>query len=168
MILEQNNCLILVIDIQEKLLNAVFNKENLKKNSTIMIKSANILEIPLFITEQYPQGLGETVCFLKDTAKNAQYYIKNDFNALNDSNLLEELKLSGKKQVLVLGIETHICVYQTILALLDNGFDVTVIKDSCGSRQEKEYLSALDCIRKPLARSTSAASITGVSSGVKP
>ena len=67
--------------------------------------------------------------------------------AYNFPNLLEELKLSGKKQVLVLGIETHICVYQTILALLDNGFDVTVIKDSCGSRQEKEYLSALDCIR---------------------
>ena len=136
MIINQENSLILIIDIQEKLANAIYNKDLVTKNADIITKAANILDLPIFVTEQYPQGLGETI---KDFKLNAKTYIKTAFNALEDDKLLNDLKSTGKKQVIVLGIETHICVHQTVAALINNGFEVTVVADACGSRSEFEY-----------------------------
>lgn len=142
--LNQENTLLLVIDIQEKLLNAVFNKANLEKKSQIMKNASDILSIPIIVTEQYPRGLGETVNNLK---VGASVYEKTSFNALEDVNLLEELKNIGKTQILVMGIETHICVYQTVSDLLKMGFNVTVIADACGSRSEYEYNQCLNVMK---------------------
>ena len=74
---------------------------------------------------------------------NISFYIKTNFNALNDEKLFEELKQTGRKNIIVMGIETHICVYQTVVALLQHDFDVTVISDACGSRSAEEYQSGL-------------------------
>lgn len=144
MILNQDDSLVLVIDVQEKLLNAVFNKEEVAKKSRILAKSANILKLPIIVTEQYPQGLGETIDGIKDSAK---LFIKTAFNALNDE-LLKELEKNGKKQIIIWGIETHICVHQTVEALIEAGFEVTVVSDACGSRAESEYKSALACMMR--------------------
>ncbi len=140
MILNQENSLILIIDIQEKLANAVFNKDLVTKKADILTKAAKILSLPVYVTEQYPQGLGETIRELKCEAKT---YIKTAFSALDDENLLKDLKSTGRTQIVVLGIETHICVHQTVAALINNGFDVTVVADACGSRSEYEYKSGL-------------------------
>lgn len=145
MILNQDDSLVLVIDVQEKLLNAVFNKEEVSKKSRILAKSANILNLPIIVTEQYPQGLGETIDGIKDSAK---LFIKTAFNALTDDLLLKELQKSGKKQIIIWGIETHICVHQTVAALIEAGFEVTVVSDACGSRDESEYKSALACMMR--------------------
>ena len=145
MILDQEKSLLLVIDIQEKLLNAVFNKESLEKKSKILAEACSILNIPILITEQYPQGLGETIAAVK---KNDNVFIKTAFNALEDENLLNVLNASGKTQIIVMGIETHICVHQTVSALLNNGFDVIVASDACGSREKAEYDFALDYMSK--------------------
>lgn len=141
MILEQEKSLLLIVDVQEKLLNAVFNKETLEKKATILAKTSLILQLPVFVTEQYPQGLGQTISDLK---KEARCFEKVAFNALEDKNLLEMIKNTGKKQIIICGIETHICVHQTVCALLKEGFDVTVALDACGSRAEDEYNFALD------------------------
>ncbi len=133
---------LLIIDVQEKLLNAIFNPEIVKKNAEIMAKSAEILELPIFITEQYPKGLGSTVILV-----NGKVYEKTSFNAVEDKNLLQELRDSGCKQVIVFGIETHICVHQTVAGLIENGFEVTVISDACGSRFEEHYKAGLDCMK---------------------
>ena len=139
-ILNIENSVLLIIDIQEKLINAVFNKEQVFAKSEILAKTSSILDIPVIITEQYPKGLGNTIDSIKTSVnKNCTYYEKTNFNALTDDNLLEKLNNLGKKQVLVMGIETHICVYQTVSALIENGFDVTIIKDACGSRSEIEH-----------------------------
>ena len=140
MILNEEQCLLLVIDVQEKLLKAVFNKEIVEKKSRIIVKAAEALEIPIFVTEQYPQGLGESIEGIKDSA---QVFIKTSFNAMYQQELSQALKVTNKKQVIILGIETHICVHQTVAALLQEGFDVTVLRDGCGSRSELEYQSAL-------------------------
>lgn len=145
MILNQENSLILVIDVQEKLLNAVFNKEVLAKNAKTLVDAAKILSLPIIVTEQYPKGLGETVGGIKNGVK---VFEKITFNALSDPLLLQELKQSGKNQIIVFGIETHICVHQTVAALIEAGFDATVVKDACGSRMESEYQSALVCMEK--------------------
>ena len=144
MIINEKDCLFLVIDIQEKLLNAVFNKEDLEKKAKILVKTAEILNLPIFITEQYPQGLGETVDEIKNKSN---VYIKTSFNALEDKNLENDLNITARKQVIIFGIETHICVYQTVCALIEKGFDVTVVSDACGSRSEVEYKYALDILR---------------------
>ena len=144
MILTQENSLVLIIDIQEKLLNAVFNKDTLTKKAKILVESAQKLGLPVLITEQYPQGLGSTIA---DLSSNAQIYTKTKFNALSDEKLYEDLRRLNKQQIIVMGIETHICVYQTVCALLEKGFEVSVVKDACGSRAEFEYRSALDIMK---------------------
>ncbi len=142
-ILNQEDSILLVIDIQERLLKAVYNRESVLKKSEILAKTAAALDLPVFITEQYPKGLGHTITTLSEALDKAVYFEKTDFNALTDESLLSELKMTDRKQVVLCGIETHICVHQTAAALIENGFEVFVLKDSCGSRFEEEHLMGL-------------------------
>lgn len=139
-ILNIEDSAVLVIDVQEKLLNAVFNKSCVENKAAIIAKAANILNIPLVITEQYPKGLGETI----STIEGGKRFEKITFSALDNKEVLEEIKSLRKKQIIIFGIETHICVSQTTAALLDAGYEVSVIKDACGSRAEVEYLAGLE------------------------
>ena len=145
MLLNQEKTLFLIIDVQEKLLNAIFNKESVKKEANILAEAARVLNIPVIVTEQYPKGLGQTIGNIND---NAQVFEKTSFNAIEDLELLSEIKKSGRNQIIVFGIETHICVYQTVVALLDEKFDVTVVADACGSRAEREYNFGIDCMKR--------------------
>jgi len=146
--LNTNNTVLLIIDIQEKLLNAVFNKNTLIKKLEILTKASKILNIPTIVTEQYPKGLGETIAIIKDNLpENFYFFEKTDFNALKNPQLIKILKQIKHKSILLIGIETHICVYQTAIALANAGYDVTVISDVCGSRAEEEYNNALDVIK---------------------
>ncbi len=146
-ILNTENSLLLIIDVQDKLLNAVFNAGTLEKQSEIMAKAASLLGIPVFITEQYPKGLGGTIPAIKNALSEAFYQEKTAFNAVSDMDFLAALKNSGRKQVLLFGIETHICVHQTASSLIDNGFEVHLVKDACGSRTLDEYINALKYMR---------------------
>ena len=143
-ILNIEDSVVIIIDVQEKLLNAVFNKASLEKKATTIANTAKILGIPVIVTEQYPKGLGATVESLKEALpENTQYFEKTGFSALENKEVLEALKNSGKKQVIIFGIETHICVSQTTNALVQEGFEVSVIRDACGSRSELEYSAGL-------------------------
>lgn len=137
--LNVEDSVVLIIDIQEKLLNAVFNKESCYKNAVIMSKAAQILDIPVVITEQYPKGLGSTVSEVRGT----NIFEKTSFSAF------EEIKgaLGDRKNIVIFGIETHICVSQTAEELVRNGYEVYVVKDACGSRAETEHLAGLDRMR---------------------
>lgn len=144
-ILNIEDSVVMIIDVQEKLLNAVFNKASLEKKATTLANTAKILGIPVIVTEQYPKGLGATVETLREVLpENTQYFEKTAFSALENNEVLEALKNSGKKQVIIFGIETHICVSQTTNALIQEGFEVSVIRDACGSRSELEYLAGLE------------------------
>lgn len=145
--INQETCLFLIIDIQEKLLNAVFNKELLERKAEILAKASSLLKLPVIVTEQYPQGLGTTIAGLKENLFHANFYEKQAFNALENEDLLTELNLYNKQQIVIFGIETHICVYQTVMSLLSKGFEITVIKDACGSRAKEEYEVALNTMQ---------------------
>lgn len=148
-LLSINNSLVVIIDIQEKLLNAVFNKRNLEDKACVISKAANILNIPVIVTEQYPKGLGKTIDNLKNYLNpNTNFFEKTDFSALNNSNIYDYIKQQNKKQIVIFGIETHICVSQTVEALIQEGFDVFVIKDACGSRAESEHMAGLDRMKE--------------------
>jgi len=143
-ILDIKNCLFLMVDIQEKLLPAAFNRDEIIKNAQILSKAALILDIPVFVTEQYPKGLGMTEISITETLQDkCKIYEKTDFNAPNSKNLCNDIKKTKREQVVLFGIETHICVWQTAIALVEKGYDVTLVKNAIGSRSEKEHESAL-------------------------
>ena len=148
-ILNENDCLLLIIDVQEKLLNAVYNKDLLEKKAEIMAKTANILNIPVIITEQYPQGLGTTTQNIRAVfGEKFKTYEKSAFSALDEENIFDAIKNSDKHQIIVLGIETHICVNQTVNTLIELGYDVSIISDACGSRSCFEHNAGIDRMRE--------------------
>ena len=147
-ILNENESLLLIVDVQEKLINAAFNKETLKNKAVIMAKTASILGIPTIVTEQYPKGLGSTISELKGVLNNAKCYEKTSFSALDNSDISNAVKNSRKNQIVIFGIETHICVSQTAIALAESGYDVTLIKDASGSRAEVEHTSGIERMKE--------------------
>ena len=148
-ILNEKNSLLMIIDVQDKLINASYNKPLIEKNAVIMAKAAGILGIPTIVTEQYPKGLGSTIESIKDgLGEKATYIEKTSFSALENPSIASAVDKSGKKQIVVFGIETHICVSQTVNALITKGYDVTVISDACGSRTEVQHLAGLDRIKE--------------------
>jgi isochorismate hydrolase len=130
--INQNNAIFVMIDIQEKFIPVIPDIDLIVKNSTILNKSAEILDIPQIITEQYPKGLGKTISsiFISEKAKVVE---KNGFSIFNDE-IKSHIK-SLNKQILVLyGIEAHICLTQTALDALKNSYNVYFVADAVSSR----------------------------------
>jgi nicotinamidase-related amidase len=136
--LNPENTGLVVIDFQEKLIKPMPNKESATKNANILVAAASQFEMPVFVTEQYPQGLGGTIDAIKTYMKNEIVLAKNSFTAcipeFNDA-----VAASGKKTMLVLGMETHVCVLQTVRDLLQQGYDVQVIHDAVCSRSKHNF-----------------------------
>lgn len=140
-----DNTLCLIIDLQEKLLPHISNREELLRNVTILLKGVTKLAVPVFYTEQYPKGLGETVKEIKtllDDA-NAKHFIKNTFSCCGIPNFLSEIECLKRKTVIIAGIEAHICVLQTVIDLLEKGFMPVIMEDCISSRKEKDKEVAL-------------------------
>lgn len=143
--LKASDALIVMIDMQEKLVNAT-NAENEVKQAEKIIKTAEILNIPVLVSEQYPKGLGQTLPELKNDKQ--KYIEKTSFSLLKQEDALDMVRLFHKKQIILFGIETHICVYQTAMDLMKKGYEVYLIKDACKSRKEYEYNAGIDLMRQ--------------------
>lgn len=144
MTINEKNSAILFIDIQEKLVQ-MLKKDKITKKAYILSEMANILGIEKIFTEQYPKGLGSTIDTIskKETDK---VFEKTVFNALETEGVYDALK--EKENIFVCGIETHICVYQTVKALIEKGFNVYVIKDACASRETDEFKAGINLMEK--------------------
>lgn len=143
--LTQNNCCALAIDFQEKLMPAMYGRDELQKNVVKLLKGLSLLEIPMLITEQYPKGLGATLPDIAGAAQGAPIISKTSFGALGNDDVLghlEQLEQFGRKQVLVCGIEAHICVLQSALQLLDKGFSPVFVTDCIASRHQPDLMAA--------------------------
>lgn len=148
-LLNEKTSQLLIIDIQDKLINASFNRNIIEKKSVIMTKAADILGIPIIVTEQYPKGLGNTIQEIMDnTGEGAAYFEKTSFSALENPTIAGAIDKSARKQIVIFGIETHICVNQTVTALISKGYDVTVISDACGSRTESEHIAGINRMKE--------------------
>ena len=144
--LSAENSLVIIIDIQERLV-AALNKDVIVENAIKVASAAKALNIPVILTEQYPKGLGHTVQNLVDVLPDGSDVVeKTYFNALLEDGMLDKIKSYGKKQIVIFGIETHICVHQTASALIEEGFDVYVIKDACASRNKYEFKQGIDAM----------------------
>lgn len=145
--LSAENSLVLIIDIQDRLV-AALDKDIIVTNAVKVASAAKLLSIPVLLTEQYPKGLGHTVPQLNEVLpENSDVVEKTFFNALLEDGMLDKIKSYGKKQIVIFGIETHICVHQTASALVEAGFEVYVIKDACASRSKYEFKQGIDAMQ---------------------
>ena len=152
--LDKNESLLLIIDIQDRLV-AALDKDVVVKRVGSLAQAAKILEIPTIVTEQYPQGLGKTVSAVKDKLiAGVKILEKTAFSALREEGFLENLKSYGKKQIVLCGIETHVCVHQTCADLISEGFDVYVVKDACASRSKYEFKQGIERMQENGAKIT--------------
>jgi nicotinamidase-related amidase len=147
--LEADQCALVVVDIQEKLLPPIFNKETLVKNSQLLIRLAKILSIPPLVTTQYNKGLGATVPEIASLLADVPVVDKMEFSCFGSDEFRARMKsLPGKRNtVLLCGMESHICVMQTALAALNEGYLVHVASDAIGSRTEWNWKIGLDRMR---------------------
>lgn len=144
--LDTNNSILVIIDIQEKLVKAASNGEKTIINTSKISQAAQILSIPVIITEQYPKGLGATVESI--TGNDAFIMEKSSFSAFKEPEFEQKINSLNRKQVILCGIETHICVLQTAIDLYKNGYEVYVLKDCVSSRSEEEQNSGLELLKQ--------------------
>jgi nicotinamidase-related amidase len=134
---------LLLIDFQERLFPAMHDKDKLLRNVVKLVQGAKVLEIPILLTEQYPKGLGPTVPEIKSLIPDIKPVEKVCFNCCDEDLFCSALDGLKRKQVLIAGIEAHICVYQTALALVGAGYDVQVVGDCVASREPENKVTAL-------------------------
>jgi nicotinamidase-related amidase len=145
-LLRKDDALLVVVDIQTKLLNVMFEKERLVSNCTKLIQACKLLEVPMLLTEQYPQGMGPTDPQILEVLDHKERIEKLSFSCCGAEDFNRKVSEFGRKQVVVIGIEAHICVLQTVHDLLHQGYLVYVPYDAISSRKERDYLNALDRI----------------------
>ena len=143
--LDRNKAVLVVIDVQEKLCRAM-NPDvltTLTANATILLEAAKELGLPVIGTEQYVKGLGETLDVLKKQLP-ASALEKMTFSCCGDGNFVTSLKATGRTQVIITGMETHVCVLQTVLELLEAGYTVHVVRDAVMSRKRENWQTGLE------------------------
>jgi len=133
--LERNQTVLVVIDVQSKLLPVIYDYPALVENIKKIIQGAQILGIPVVLTEQYPEGLGLTVDEIKETLTEYRPIEKVSFSCFREEKFVRRIKQLNRNQILVCGIEAHICVYQTCMDLLSDGYKVHLLVDAISSRK---------------------------------
>jgi nicotinamidase-related amidase len=132
--LTSDKSVLVVIDMQGKLAQSMYRKELLFENVEKIIKGAQVLGIPMLLTEQNPKGLGPTIPEVADLVPNVRRIPKLSFSCCGDELFLKELSALQRCQVLLTGIEAHVCLYQTTVDLVASGYEVHVVADAVSSR----------------------------------
>ncbi len=132
--INRENTVGLVIDMQERLLPAMEEHETLLSNCQTLIKGLQELRVPLIATQQYTRGLGETVEPIRSLINDFKAIEKKDFSCCDESSFAEELERIGATNVVICGIESHVCVLQTAIDLKEAGLNPVVVMDCVSSR----------------------------------
>ena len=148
MLLKKEDSLLLLIDVQEKLTPKIDNSAAMVARCEWLLKLAKRMEVPLLVSEQYPQGLGATLVPLSSYFEAQNCIVKTHFSCMQESFYEDKLRASSKKQFVVIGIEAHVCVLQTVLEMKAVGFEVFVVVDAIGSRNELDKFYAIERMRQ--------------------
>ena len=142
------NPYLVVIDVQEKLFPEILEKETFLKNLQILIKGFQLFDLPILLTEQVPDKLGPTIESVRSILNDTEPIIKSSFSCAGDPGFLSQTDgLSTHDGIVLAGIETHVCVYQTERDLIRRGQHVEVVTNAVGSRDANNHRIALDRIR---------------------
>ncbi len=143
----KENTVGLIIDIQERLFPAMREKEALLKNTLTLVKGLTELKISLLVTQQYSRGLGETIPEIKSVIPDFEFIEKRSFSCCDEPFFMESLKKTEVKNVIICGIESHVCVLQTAVDLKDAGFNPVVVMDCVSSRTKDSIKIAKERFR---------------------
>ena len=130
----KENTVGLIIDIQERLFPAMYEKEKFLKNSLLLIQGLRQLKLPIITTQQYTKGLGETMPEIKTALADFSYIEKRDFSCCDEPQVVEKLEALNAKNIIICGIESHVCVLQTAIDLKEKGLNPIVVMDCVSSR----------------------------------
>lgn len=147
MLIYPNSSCLLVIDIQDKLVPAVHENETLIKNTRWLVELAKLVDVPVLTSEQYPQGLGGTVAELKEILPEDGFMDKQHFSCIADSACNEKINSIRPNQVIIVGMEAHVCVLQTAIQLKQQAREVYVVADCVSSRNPYDKEMALERLR---------------------
>jgi nicotinamidase-related amidase len=148
MILKREAAALVFIDVQGKLHELMYGKEQLDANLEKVIRGARLLELPILATEQLPEKLGPTSEPFRTLMADVPMIPKSAFSCCGEPRFVEALREAGKKQLILAGMETHVCVYQTALDLLAAGHEVIVAADAVSSRTSENKALALQALRE--------------------
>lgn len=176
----KENTIGLVVDLQERLVPVMEEKELLVENCAKLIQGLQILGLPLVVTQQYTKGLGETIPEIKSAIQDFKYIEKKDFSCYEVPEVAEKLATSGVVNVIICGIESHVCVLQTAVDLKEAGYTPVVVMDCVSSRSfddldlaserfrhEGILMTSLESILFELTRSAAAQEFKEISKLVK-
>lgn len=144
----REDSLLLIIDIQQAMLKVIDSWETVARKVKQLIQSANALEVPILLTEQYKKGLGETLPELVQEIESPQVFQKEHFSACLESEFIPTVQSFNRKKVIVVGMETHVCVLQTCLDLIESGFQVHLVADAVASRVKENRDIAINVMRQ--------------------
>lgn len=158
--LDAESAVLVVIDIQERLVPAMPQEIYLRLRDTVemLVSGAELLGVPVVTTEQYPKGIGHTVPELANACKSTVIE-KVSFGCCGEPNFLAVLKDLGRSQVIITGMEAHVCVYQTVLGLLEDGYHVHLVRDAICSRNKTDFLAGVDSAARSGAVVTTAETV---------
>ncbi len=143
-LLRKEDTLLVIVDIQTKLLKVMFDKERLVSSCCKLIQACRLLEIPMVVTEQYPKGMGPTDPQILELIQGKGIVEKLSFSCCGVEDFNRKISDSQKKQIVVIGIEAHVCILQTVHDLLHQKYLVYVPYDAVSSRKEDDYKNALE------------------------
>lgn len=144
--LNAQDCLLVIIDLQERLMVAMKDRERVARNANMLLTAADLFDIPVIVTEQYPKGLGPTIAELQPNMKSPTMIEKTQFSACTE-DFTRLVADSGRKTILISGSETHVCVFQTSRDLLETGYNVHLVRDAVCSRFDENYENGLKLMK---------------------
>ena len=144
MLIRAADSVLVVIDMQERLVPAMLAPANTLKNASLLITAAREVDVPVLITEQYPDGLGRTKPEITGVADDAPIFEKLHFSCMEDAGFAAAFRKLGRKQAVLAGMEAHICVVQTAASLLEEGYEVFVASDATASRSAESEQACLN------------------------
>lgn len=153
--LNSENTVLVLVDIQGKLATLMYERDAFFKNVGRMIKGANILGIPIIWNEQLPDKLGKTVQQIAELLADQSPLVKNTFSCCGNPDFIDKLKSLGRKQVLLVGMETHVCVYQSAIDFIPLGYEVHLVADAVSSRTLENKQIGIQAIKDLGAKITS-------------
>lgn len=140
--------LFVLVDMQTRLVPAMSDNENCMKRQEILLQACPHVGVPVFVTEQYPQGLGNTVENLASLLpEDVKIFAKKSFSCFEDEAFASAVAASGARTIVLAGCETHVCVMQTALDAVEKGYECVVVADGVASRKEGDKALALETLR---------------------
>ena len=153
--IKTKDAVLVIVDVQGKLATLMHQKDTFFENMVKITRGAQVLDIPTLWNEQLPDKLGPTIPELKDILTDLAPMAKNSFSCCGNENFQNKLSALNRNQILLTGMETHVCVYQTAIDLLTGGYEVYLVADAVSSRTLENKQIGIEAIKNAGAKITS-------------